>query len=168
MTPRPSCTTGTAASCTSPPTSSNRSGTRCTTARTSTSERRARHEDARSPDHVAAGGRLRGGRRRRSQIGPGREALPRDAPDVAVMPSAPIGGGHVNDDDGTEPATHLEAEPQSERGAPGSRDTGSDEPAGGPVDRRAGASDEDSDTTVDAQGAQHPESPDLPTGDQAG
>jgi hypothetical protein len=84
------------------------------------------------------------------------------------MAGAPIGGGHVNDDDGTEPATHLEAEPQSERGAPGSRDTGSDEPAGGPVDRRAGASDEDRDTTVDAQGAQHPESPDLPTGDQAG
>ena len=33
---------------------------------------------------------------------------------------------------------HHEEEPQSERGAPGSRDTGSDEPGGGPVDRPAG------------------------------
>jgi hypothetical protein len=74
----------------------------------------------------------------------------------------------VNIDDGTEPAAHLRAEPQSERGAPGSRDTGSDQPAGGPADRPAGTSDEDSDTTVDAQGAQHPDAPDLPTGDQAG
>jgi hypothetical protein len=70
--------------------------------------------------------------------------------------------------DGTEPAAHLEAEPQSARGAPGSRDTGSAEPAGGPADRPTGGSDEDSDTTVDAQGAQHPDAPDLPTGDQAG
>ena len=29
----------------------------------------------------------------------------------------------------------VEEEPQAERGAPGSRDTGSDEPEGGPVDR---------------------------------
>ena len=36
------------------------------------------------------------------------------------------------DDDGTEPAAHLQEEPQAERGAPGSRDTGSDEPGGGP------------------------------------
>jgi hypothetical protein len=70
--------------------------------------------------------------------------------------------------DGTEPAAHLQEEPQSERGAPGSRDTGSDEPGGGPVDRPAGGSDEDSDTTVDPQGAQHPDAPELPTGDQAG
>ena len=74
----------------------------------------------------------------------------------------------VNGDDGTRPATQLRAEPQSERGAPGSRDTGSAEPGGGPVDRPAGTSDPDSDTTVDAQGAQHPGAPDLPTGDQAG
>jgi hypothetical protein len=74
----------------------------------------------------------------------------------------------VIDDDGTEPAAHLREEPQAERGAPGSRDTGSDEPGGGPVDRPAGISDEDSDTTVDAQGAQHPDAPNLPTGDQAG
>ncbi len=74
----------------------------------------------------------------------------------------------MNPNDDIEPAAHLRAEPQSERGAPGSRDTGSDEPAGGPVDRPTGGSDEDSDTTVDAQGAQHPDAPDLPTGDQAG
>ena len=71
-------------------------------------------------------------------------------------------------DDGTEPAAHLQEEPQSDRGAPGSRDTGSPEPGGGPVDRPAGDSDEDSDTTVDAQSAQHPDAPNLPTGDQAG
>ena len=74
----------------------------------------------------------------------------------------------MNSDGGMEPAAHLQAEPQSERGAPGSRDTGSDGPAGGPIDRPAGTSDEDSDTTVDAKGAQHPGAPDLPTGDQAG
>jgi hypothetical protein len=33
---------------------------------------------------------------------------------------------------------HLSEEPQQERGAPGSRDTGSDEPSGGPVDRPSG------------------------------
>lgn len=66
------------------------------------------------------------------------------------------------------PAEHLEEEPQAARGEPGSRDTGSDEPAGGPVDRPAGTSDEQSDTSVDAQGAQHEGAPDLPTGDQAG
>jgi hypothetical protein len=74
----------------------------------------------------------------------------------------------VSTEDRTEPAAHLQAEPQAERGAPGSRDTGSDEPAGGPVDRPAGRSGEDSDTTVDAQGARHPDAPHLPTGDQAG
>jgi hypothetical protein len=74
----------------------------------------------------------------------------------------------VDADDGTEPAAHLQAEPQAERGAPGSRDTGSDAPGAGPADRPAGTSDEDSDTTVDAQGAQHPDAPQLPTGDQAG
>ena len=42
-----------------------------------------------------------------------------------------------------EPGAHLDEEPQSERGAPGSRDTGSDEPAGGPVDRPAGTTDTD-------------------------
>lgn len=42
-------------------------------------------------------------------------------------------------------------EPQSERGAMGSRDTGSDEPEGGPVDRPSGTADEDDDTSVDPQ-----------------
>jgi hypothetical protein len=69
---------------------------------------------------------------------------------------------------GTEPGTHLRAEPQEERGAPGSRDTGSDQPGAGPVGRSAGTAREDTDTTVDAQGAQHPGAPHMPTGDQAG
>jgi hypothetical protein len=63
---------------------------------------------------------------------------------------------------------HLQAEPQSERGAPGSRDTGSDQPAGGPVDRPAGTAPEDTDTTVDPQQPKHPDASNLPTGDQAG
>jgi hypothetical protein len=73
----------------------------------------------------------------------------------------------VDADDG-HPADHLQEEPQSARGAPGSRDTGSDEPGGGPVNRPTGAADARSDTTVDPQGAQHPGAPDLPSGDQAG
>jgi len=72
------------------------------------------------------------------------------------------------EDDTTEPAAHLEAEPQDERGAPGSRDTGSDEPSGGPAARPTGGSSEDSDSTVDAQGAIDPEMPQMPAGDQAG
>ena len=78
------------------------------------------------------------------------------------------GSGEGDRMNGSEPAAHLQEEPQSERGAPGSRDTGSPEPGGGPVDRPTGGSDEDSDSTVDAQGAQHADAPDLPTGDQAG
>jgi hypothetical protein len=74
----------------------------------------------------------------------------------------------VDANDGNEPAAHLQAEPQEERGAPGSRGPGSDEPAGGPADRPAGTSAEDTDTTVDAQGAEHSDAPNLPTGDQAG
>lgn len=62
----------------------------------------------------------------------------------------------------TTPGEHLEEEPQDERGAPGSRDTGSDEPGGGPADRPADTSDEESDTSVDPQGSDD-ESPDLPT-----
>lgn len=62
------------------------------------------------------------------------------------------------------PGEHLEEEPQQARGPEGSRDTGSDEPSGGSVDRPAGTSDEESDTSVDAQGAQHPDAPDLPSG----
>jgi hypothetical protein len=33
------------------------------------------------------------------------------------------------------PGEHLSEEPQQERGEPGSRDTGSDQPSGGPADR---------------------------------
>jgi hypothetical protein len=62
----------------------------------------------------------------------------------------------------------VQPEPQSERGAPGSRDTGSDEPAGGPVDRPAGTATEETDTTVDPQQPKHPDASNLPTGDQAG
>ena len=40
------------------------------------------------------------------------------------------------------PGEHLTEEPQSERGPMGSRDTGSDEPSGGPVDRPEGRADD--------------------------
>ena len=66
------------------------------------------------------------------------------------------------------PAAHLEEEPQYERGAPGSRDTGDDQPAGGPAARPAGESDEESDTSVDSQGTIHEDMPDMPAGDQGG
>jgi hypothetical protein len=66
------------------------------------------------------------------------------------------------------PGEHLEPEPQAERGSPGSRDTGSDEPAGGPVDRPAGTSDEQSDSSVDAQGTIDEDMPQMPSGDQGG
>ena len=62
------------------------------------------------------------------------------------------------------PGEHLDEEPQAERGAMGSRDTGSDEPSGGPVDRPAGTADSEDDTTVNPQGAAHG-GPHLPTGD---
>ncbi len=58
---------------------------------------------------------------------------------------------------------HLEEEPQGERGAEGSRDTGSDDPSGGPADRPTGSSDEETDTSVDPQDTQSG-SPDLPSG----
>lgn len=41
------------------------------------------------------------------------------------------------------PGEHVSEEPQSARGAPGSRGTGSDEPGGGPVDRPSGSFDEE-------------------------
>jgi hypothetical protein len=66
------------------------------------------------------------------------------------------------------PGEHLEPEPQDERGAPGSRDTGSNEPAGGPAERPAGTSDEQSDSSVDAQGASEEDMPQMPSGDQGG
>ena len=63
-----------------------------------------------------------------------------------------------------QPGEQLEEEPQAERGPAGSRDTGSDEPAGGPVDRPAGGSDEESDTSVQPQQAHDPDAPDLQSG----
>jgi hypothetical protein len=68
----------------------------------------------------------------------------------------------------TSDAGELSEEPQSERGAPGSRDTGSDEPAGGPADRPAGASGAANSTTVDPKEPIDQESPAMPTGDQGG
>ena len=61
------------------------------------------------------------------------------------------------------PGEHLTEEPQSERGPVGSRDAGSDEPGGGPVDRPAGTSDEDDDTSVDLQESRDSDL-DLPAG----
>lgn len=60
------------------------------------------------------------------------------------------------------PGEQLAEEPQEERGAPGSRDTGSDEPAGGPVDRPVGTSDEDDYTSVDPQDEGSDDAPTLP------
>lgn len=59
------------------------------------------------------------------------------------------------------PGEQLEEEPQHERGAPGSRDTGADGPSGGPSDRPSGTSDATSDTAVDPQEPDD-ESPNLP------
>ncbi|MGI8677516.1 MAG: hypothetical protein ACR2LX_02280 [Jatrophihabitans sp.] len=56
------------------------------------------------------------------------------------------------------PGDHLDEEPQDERGASGSRDTGSDEPNAGPSGRPAGKSDEESDTSI----APQPSDPDAP------
>jgi hypothetical protein len=68
------------------------------------------------------------------------------------------------------PGAHLQEEPQQERGAPGSRDTGSPKPAAGPADRPVGTSDEESDTSIDPQETvtEDAGAPRLPTGDQAG
>jgi hypothetical protein len=63
-----------------------------------------------------------------------------------------------------EPGAGLEEEPQAERGPKGSRDTGSDEPGGGPVDRPEGTADEESDTAIYPQPAQHEDAPDLQSG----
>ena len=61
------------------------------------------------------------------------------------------------------PGEQLDEEPQAERGPEGSRDTGSDEPSGGPVDRPAGSADEEADTGIEPQETQE-ESPDLQSG----
>lgn len=62
---------------------------------------------------------------------------------------------------------HLQEEPQSERGAPGSRDEGGP-PGAGPVDRPEGTSGAESDTGVDSQGTKEPDMPTMPAGDQGG
>lgn len=62
---------------------------------------------------------------------------------------------------------HLQEEPQSERGAPGSRDEGGP-PGSGPVDRPADTSEADSDSGVDPQGTKEPDMPTMPAGDQGG
>jgi hypothetical protein len=62
------------------------------------------------------------------------------------------------------PGAHLTEEPQEERGPQGSRDTGSDEPAGGPADRPSGTSDAETDTSVQPQESRS-DAPTLQTGD---
>ncbi|MFG2669662.1 hypothetical protein ACPXCP_09495 [Streptomyces sp. DT20] len=61
-------------------------------------------------------------------------------------------------------AAKVQEEPQEERGAMGSRDTGSDKPSGGPVDRPAGKADEKADTSVKPRKSSHPDAPDLQSG----
>jgi hypothetical protein len=62
------------------------------------------------------------------------------------------------------PGAHLEEEPQEQRGPVGSRDTGSDEPSGGPADRPTGVADEESDTSVLPQQSRDPDAPNLQSG----
>jgi hypothetical protein len=64
----------------------------------------------------------------------------------------------------TETPGPLDEEPQSERGPVGSRDTGSDEPSGGPVDRPAGTADAEHDTSIKPDEPEHPGAPTLSTG----
>ena len=66
-----------------------------------------------------------------------------------------------------EPGEHLEEEPQQERGPEGSRDTGSDEPGGGEVDRPGGRAEgegEDADTSIKPEDAQESGAPHLQSG----
>ncbi len=63
-----------------------------------------------------------------------------------------------------QPGEQLEEEPQEARGPQGARDTGSDEPSGGPVDRPAGTADEEVDTKIQPQEAQEPDAPNLQSG----
>lgn len=63
-----------------------------------------------------------------------------------------------------EAGEQLDKESQEERGAEGSRDTGSDEPGGGPVDRPEESGDEEADTSVHSQESQEPDAPDLQSG----
>lgn len=59
-------------------------------------------------------------------------------------------------------------EPQEERGAPGSRDTGSG-PAGGPVDRPTNTAEGRDSTGVNVDGSStETDAPTMPAGDQGG
>ncbi|WP_329138807.1 hypothetical protein OG552_31710 [Streptomyces sp. NBC_01476] len=58
----------------------------------------------------------------------------------------------------------IREEPQEERGAKGSRDTGSDKPSAGPARRAAGTADEESDTSIMPQKSTDPDAPDLQSG----
>ena len=69
---------------------------------------------------------------------------------------------------GETPGPHLSEEPQSVRGPVGSRDSGADEPAGGPVDRSAATTQRDADSSVHREEPQSPDAPHLPTGDAGG
>jgi hypothetical protein len=61
-------------------------------------------------------------------------------------------------------SAHLPEEPQEVRGAKGSRDTGSDQPSGGPVDRPAGVADAEADTAVQPAEPRDPAAPKLQSG----
>jgi hypothetical protein len=60
------------------------------------------------------------------------------------------------------PGQHLDEEPQEERGPMGSRDTGSDEPSGGPVDRPEGVA--DAETIIEPETSPDPDAPHLQSG----
>ncbi len=62
------------------------------------------------------------------------------------------------------PGEQLDEEPQEERGPEGSRDTGSDEPASGPVDREAGRATDQSGTSAKPSEPEDPDAPDLQPG----
>ncbi|MEW2545337.1 hypothetical protein AB0910_06070 [Streptomyces sp. NPDC047002] len=65
------------------------------------------------------------------------------------------------------PGAHTEEEPQSERGAKGSRDTGSDRPSAGPADRpadNARGDRADIDTSVKPHKPSDPDTPHLQSG----
>lgn len=62
------------------------------------------------------------------------------------------------------PGEQLDEEPQSERGPEGSRDTGADEPAGGPVERDEGRATDQSDTSATPSDPEQPDAPDLQPG----
>lgn len=66
----------------------------------------------------------------------------------------------------TDQSPHLQEEPQSERGAPGSRDAGGP-PGSGPADRPAGDPHAES-TGVDQQDTAQDDMKAMPAGDQGG